>query len=93
MVLDIIRLQIMQELRVRTILMPAHYCTLHARLLRARKNEWIDFPLEKIEGIKSLYQLFQGRDIDTPDYLVIETACDQCDVQTSQEKLEKIAPP
>jgi hypothetical protein len=82
----------MQALPARTILMPAHYCTLHARLLRARKNEWIDFPGEKIEGIKSLYQLFQRRDIDTPDYLVIETACDQCAVQTFQEQLRKIAP-
>jgi hypothetical protein len=91
MVLDIIRLQNMQELPARTILMPAHYCSLHARLLRARKNEWMDFPLEKIEGIKSLYRLFQRRDIDTPEYLVIETACDQCGVQTFQEKLRKIA--
>jgi len=73
--------------------MPAHYCTLHARLLRARKQEWIDFPREKIEGIKSLYQLFQRRAIDTPEYLVIETACDQCDVQTFQEKLKKIDSP
>ena len=83
----------MQELRARTMLMPAHYCTLHARLLRARKQEWIDFPREKIEGIKSLYQLFQRRAIDTPEYLVIETACDQCDVQTFQEKLKKIDSP
>jgi hypothetical protein len=82
----------MQELRARTMLRPAHYCTLHTRLFRASKNEWIDFPREKIEGIKSLYQLFQRRDIDTPEYLVIETACDQCDVQKFQEKLEKIVP-
>jgi hypothetical protein len=73
--------------------MPAHYCTLHARILRAQNNEWIDFPLEKIEGIKSLYTLLQHRDIDTPEYLVIETACDQCEVQTFQKKLEKIIPP
>ena len=71
----------MQALPARAILMPAHYCPLHARLLRARNNEWIDFPLEKIEGIKSPYQLFQHRDIATPEYLVIETACDRCDVQ------------
>jgi hypothetical protein len=73
--------------------MPAHYCTLHARLLRTKNNAWIDFPREKIEGIKSLYTLFQRRDIDTPEYLVIETACDQCDVQKFQEKLERIVPP
>jgi hypothetical protein len=73
--------------------MPAHYCTLHARLLRAQNNEWIDFPLEKIEGIKSLYQLFQRRDIDTPEYLVIETACDQCNVQIFQKKIRENHPP
>ena len=83
----------MQALPTRTMLMPAHYCTLHARLLRASKNEWIDFPREKIEGIKSLYRLFQRRDIDTPEYLVIETACDQCDVQRFQDKVRKIASP
>ena len=73
--------------------MPVHYCPLHGRLLRAQHNEWIDFPREKIEGIKSLYLLLQGRDIDTPEYLVIETACDQCEVQTLQEKVEKIVSP
>ena len=66
--------------------MPAHYCSLHARLLQAKKDAWIDFPREKIEGIKSLYQLCQIRDIDAPAYLVIETACDQCEMQTFQEK-------
>jgi hypothetical protein len=76
----------MQALPARTMLMPVHDCSLHARLLRARKNEWIDFPLEKREGIKSLYTLFQRHDIDTPEYLVIETVRDQCDVQTLQEK-------
>jgi hypothetical protein len=90
---DIIRLQNMQELSARTMLMPTHYCSLHARLLRARKNEWMDFPREKIEGIKSLYRLFQRRAIDTPEYLVIETACDRCDVQTFQEKLRQSASP
>ena len=53
----------------------------------------MDFPREKIEGIKSLYQFFQRRDIDAPEYRVVETACDQCDVQTFQEKLRIIASP
>jgi hypothetical protein len=83
----------MQEFPARMILMPVHYCTLHARLWSAEKHGWIDFSREKIEAIKSLYTLFQRRDIDTPEYLVIEAACDQCDVQTFQEKLENIAPP
>ena len=62
----------MQEFLARMIRIPAHYCTLHARLLRAQNNEWIDFPREKIDGIKSLYTLLQRRDIDTPEYLVIK---------------------
>ena len=72
--------------------MPVHYCPLHARLWSAEKHGWIDFSLEKMEGIKSLYTFFQHRDIETPEYLVIETACDQCDVQQFQEKLRKIDP-
>jgi hypothetical protein len=36
--------------------MSASYCPLHARLWSTRKNGWIDFPLEKIAGIQSLYR-------------------------------------
>ncbi len=56
----------------------------------------MDFPLEKIEEITSLYTLFQRRDMDTPAYLVIETACDHCearDVLEFREKLKKMDPP
>ena len=56
--------------------MSVSYCPLHARLWSARKNGWIDFPLEKIAGIQSLYRLFKEGHIDTPEYLVIEKACD-----------------
>jgi hypothetical protein len=73
--------------------MPAHYCPLHARLFRARKHEWMDFPREKIEAIKSLYQFFQRRDIATPEYRVVEMTCDQCAVQKFQEKPQNIDPP
>jgi len=59
--------------------MSVSYCPLHARLWSARKNGWIDFPLEKIAGIQSLYRLFKEGHIDTPEYLVIEKACDRCE--------------
>ena len=58
--------------------MPAHYCPLHARLWSAKNKGWIDFSFEQIEGIKSLYRLFKDGHIDTPEYMVIEKACDRC---------------
>jgi len=64
--------------------MSASYCPLHARLWSAKNKEWIDFHLEKIEGIKSLYRLFKEGHIDTPEYLVIEKACDRCDAIDGQ---------
>jgi hypothetical protein len=39
----------------------------------------VQFPLEKIAGIQSLYRLFKEGHIDTPEYLVIEKACDRCE--------------
>jgi hypothetical protein len=73
--------------------MPAHYCTLHARLWSEHGKEWIDFPREKMEAVKSLHKLLQRRGIDTPEYRVIETACDRCDAQKFQEQLKKRDPP
>ena len=49
----------------------------------------MDFPLDKMEAVKSLHKLFQRRGIDTPEYRVIETACDRCDGQKFQETLKK----
>ena len=40
---------------------------------------WITFPIEKINEIRSLYAFFQAANIDTPEYKVMETCCDQCE--------------
>jgi len=61
--------------------MPAHYCPLHARLWSAKNKGWIDFSFEQIEGITSLYRLFKDGHIDTPEYMVIEKACDRCEAR------------
>jgi len=37
------------------------------------------FLSKKIAGIQSLYRLFKEGHIDTPEYLVIEKACDRCE--------------
>jgi len=85
----------MQALLARTILMPAHSCTLHARLWSAEKHGWIDFPLEKMEAIRNLHRFFTRRDSEASAYRTTETACDQCearDVQQCQETLQEIDP-
>jgi len=60
-------------------LMSASTVPANAFSLTKDKNGWIDFPLEKIAGIQSLYRLFKEGHIDTPEYLVIEKACDRCE--------------
>ena len=58
--------------------MPVRYCSQHERLLSKKYNAWIDFPIEKMQAIKDLYELFHAVHIDTPVYNVIETDCDRC---------------
>jgi len=50
--------------------MPVHYCSLHKRLLSGIYRVWVDFPLEKIQAIKALYELFHGANIETSAYKV-----------------------
>jgi hypothetical protein len=68
--------------------MPVHYCSLHTRLWSATYREWVDFPLEKMQGIKALYELFHGANIETSAYQVRETGCDRCRERAVQQLRE-----
>ena len=70
--------------------MPVHYCSLHKRLLSGIYNDWVDFPLEKIQAIKALYELFHGANIETSAYQVRETVCDRCQEKVIQKRREEL---
>jgi hypothetical protein len=75
--------------------MPVRYCSQHTRLLGGKYNEWVDFPLEKMQAIKVLYGFFRVEHIETSAYRVIESACDRCEeiaVQQLRKELKKIDP-
>ncbi len=70
--------------------MPVHYCSLHKRLLSGIYSQWVDFPLEKIQAIKALYELFHGANIETSAYQVRETVCDRCQEKAGQKRREEL---
>jgi uncharacterized paraquat-inducible protein A len=70
--------------------MPVHYCSLHTRLWSGIYREWVDFPLEKIQAIKALYELFHSANIETSAYKVRETGCDRCHEKAGQKRREEL---
>jgi len=70
--------------------MPVHYCSLHTRLWSGIYRVWVDFPLEKIQAIKALYELFHGANIETSAYKVRETRCDRCQEKAGQQRREAL---
>jgi uncharacterized paraquat-inducible protein A len=70
--------------------MPVHYCSLHTRLWSGIYREWVDFPLEKIQAIQTLYALFYSANIETSAYQVRETRCDRCQAKAGQQRREEL---
>ena len=58
------------------------YCHVHARAFVRKHNHWTSFSLDNIHPLKRLYDMLHSADIETSDYQVIETPCDQCEERT-----------
>jgi hypothetical protein len=68
--------------------MPIRYCSKHGKLhlmhrFGRTEGGWVAFPIEKINEIRDLYAFFHAANIDTHEYRVIETCCDQCEAMKS----------
>ncbi len=64
--------------------MPLLYCHVHARAFVQDHHHWTYLAHDTIHPLKRLYEMLHAADIETSDYQVIETPCDQCEESTRQ---------